>query len=347
MCHACARAYHERVQALIDRLVGRVARAYTDHRLPSPTLALLGEARMQAASTVLARHREEARALTQRMDEGDAAAAAAFGALAGRALTEMRRLALERARTLGAPEAIAAAVHARFGDTDEPEYLDDPALDRELRVRLLAKLDELNMVLGSYRAFFRAMRGCLAPEGTTRILDLAAGHGGFALEATRIARAEGIDVEFTATDLKEEYLALGEEVAVRERLPVRFAVQDALDLSNIERGPYDVVTCTQSLHHFDPGMVARIFHEAARVAGRGVVLIDGCRSVSHGLLVPALSMLRYGDRAFAHDAWVSFRRFYAPEELLVLTGLALDDDALECKWMRPAHCLVRWRRPAP
>jgi ubiquinone/menaquinone biosynthesis C-methylase UbiE len=213
-----------------------------------------------------------------------------------------------------------------------------------MRVRLLATLDSFNTVVGNYRAFFRAMEPLLASDRPTRILDLAAGHGGFALEAMRIARERGMPIEMTATDLMSEYLALGEEVARREALPVRFAVQDALDLSNLREGEHDVVICTQSLHHFPPSMTARIFREATRVAGRGVVLIDGCRSVVQGLLAPMLGVFRYRDRAFAHDAWVSCRRFYAPEELGLLAGLAVPIESVEAKWMRPAHCLVRWRR---
>ncbi len=328
----------------MDRLMSNVARGYTAFRLPNLTVALLGEARRQAANAVLSEHRGRARTLFARLDLGDRSAAEEIDRLADRALSEMRARVHDRARALGLTEGLAARMHQRFGDTDESEYLDNPELDRAMRVRLLANLDALNAVLGSYRAFFRAMEPLLAEDRPTRILDLAAGHGGFALEVARMTRERGMDVELTATDIREEYLALGEAVAREEGLSVRFAVQDALDLSNLERGEHDVVVCTQSLHHFSPGMVARMFHEAVGVAGHGVVFIDGCRSVFYGLLLPALSVLRYRDPEFAHDAWISFRRFYAPEELTVLSGLAVDDHGLESKWMRPAHCLVRWRR---
>ncbi len=332
------------MDSLIDRVMGHVGRRMASARMPALSVALLSEARQAAASRVAARHRPEALALAARMDAGQPGAAEAYGALAQGALEEMRREVLERARALGAAEHVAASLHARFGDTDEMEYLDDVDLDREMRVRLLATLDSFNTVVGNYRAFFRAMEPLLAPGRPTRVLDLASGHGGFALEATRIARERGVPVEVTATDLKSEYLALGEEVARREGLPVRFAVQDALDLSNVSEGEHDVVICTQSLHHFPPSMTARIFREATRVAGRGVVLIDGCRSVMQGLLAPMLGVFRYRDREFAHDAWVSCRRFYAPEELGLLATLAVPLESVEAKWMRPAHCLVRWRR---
>ncbi len=330
------------MNAPIDRVIALAARRFTDARIATPSVGLLREARRSAAEVVRARHREEGLRLAAAMDAGERAAAEALGALAERALHVMRAELLARASNL--PVRLVAGAHARFGDTDATEHLDDPAFDRDARVRLLGHLDSLNTLLGSYRAFFRALTPLLASGRPTRLLDLAAGHGGFALEATRMARAHGLSLEITATDLRAEYLELGEEVARRERLPVRFAVQDALDLSNVEPGAYDVVLCTQSIHHFSPAMVARMFREAARVAGHGVALIDGSRSMTHGVLVPALGWLRYGDLAFAHDAWVSFRRFYSAEELGLVCGLGPEGDTLEAKWMRPSHCLIRWRR---
>ncbi len=332
------------MEQIVDAVIAAVAQRYTKARIPSVTVTLLAEARMQAARSVRRRYAAEAAELAARMDGGDRAAAEAYGALAERALREMRAEVQERARQLGAPEHLAAVVHDHFGDTDEPEYLDDPSLDRQMRVRLLSTLDALNGILGSYRAFLRAMEPLLCAGRTTRVLDLAAGHGGFAIAATRLAREQGLALEVTATDIKQEYLDIGREVAARDGLDVRFFVQDALDLSNIPRGEYDVVMCTQSLHHFPASMIARMFREAASVAGSGVLFIDGCRSVMHGLLVPVLGVMRYRDRAFAHDAWVSFRRFFAPEELGLVTGLGPEGDAVEAKWMRPAHCLVRWRK---
>jgi SAM-dependent methyltransferase len=330
------------MNAMADRLMAKMGRKFTGSRLPSPTVGLLGEARARAAARVRARHRDEALALAREVDAGDREAAEAYGALAERALGEMRREVTQIAGGLGPLERMAARVHARFGDTDEEEYLDDPELDRASRVNILRCLDAVNTTMGVYEAFLRAMRPLLSEERPTRVLDLAAGHGGFAIEAARVARRRGLPLELTASDLKPEYLALGEEVAEREGLGVRFVVQDALDLSNLDRGEYDVVLCTQSLHHFPPSLVARMFREAVRVTGRGVVLIDGCRSVLHGITVPTLGVLRYGDRGFAHDARVSFRRFFVPEELGLLTTLGPEGDAVEAKWMRPMHCLVRY-----
>jgi ubiquinone/menaquinone biosynthesis C-methylase UbiE len=198
--------------------------------------------------------------------------------------------------------------------------------------------------VGNYRAFFHAMEPLLVDGRPTRILDLAAGHGGFALEVARIAKRRGLEIQITASDLKREYLDIGAAVAVREGLDVGFEVQNALDLSNLGPDAYDIVVCTQSIHHFPPSMIARMFREACRAAGRGVVFIDGCRSMTLGVVVPLIGVLRFRDTGLAHDAFVSCRRFYSPEELGLLAKLGPEAPGVVAEWMRPAHCLLRFSR---
>ncbi len=325
----------------IDRAVSFIADQFTSHRLRSPSVGLLSEARAQAALQALELFRPKALELAAAMDARERGAAEAYGLQVERALSHMRSWVHDHASS--SLERLAARVHGRFGDTDEEEYLDDPELDPVMRVRMLEHLDAINAVVGNYRAFFAEMEPLLATGRPTRILDLAAGHGGFALEVARIAERRGLSVEMTATDLRAEYLALGEATAAREGLDVRFLVQDALDLSNLEPGAYDIVVCTQSIHHFPASMTALMFREASKAAGTGVVFIDGCRSVVHGALIHTLGRLRYRDPGLAHDAWVSFRRFYSPEELGLIAQLGPEAPRVEATWMAPAHCLLRYR----
>jgi SAM-dependent methyltransferase len=202
----------------------------------------------------------------------------------------------------------------------------------------------MNGVIDSYAGFVDALEPLLLRDRATRVLDLAAGHGGFCLAAARIARARGDAIEFTASDIKPEYLELGAEEARAEGLPIDFVYQDALDLSNLEPGRYDIIACTQSLHHFSPGMVAVMFEAAARAAGRGVVFVDACRSTLVGLALGSYGLVRCRQPAFAHDSWVSSRRFFLPEELGMLARLGPWGDGVESTWLPPGHCLLRLAR---
>jgi 2-polyprenyl-3-methyl-5-hydroxy-6-metoxy-1,4-benzoquinol methylase len=306
---------------------------------PTPATRELAAVRAAARDRVIARHRGRADELGRAIAAGEAAAAAELAALGNRALGELRDQV--SADVTGPVRRLLAAGDARWAACDEPEYLDDPELDAELRQSIMRDLDRINEMLGSYELFLAELLPLVAGDRGSAVLDLAAGHGGFALASARAASARGIDLRFTASDIKREYLDMGAAVAEREGLDVDFAVQDALDLSNLDHGAYDIITCTQSLHHFPPGLITVMFETAARAAGRGVVFLDGCRSSMVGLWLAGVGLAGFRNRAFAHDAWVSTRRFFVPEELELLARLGSWGDGVESRWLSPGYCLLR------
>jgi len=326
----------------IDRLLRRAVDQRDRFGAPLPTRAL-SPLRTAAATVAVESRQERAALLTSRIAAGDGAARDDLAVLAEEALAEMRTSVRTAAMIKHPIQRLLAATDARWADCDTTELLDDPDLDPEVRTSIMTTLDHFNDVLGSYTRFFDMLLPLARPTGTTRVLDLAAGHGGFPLAATREARKRGLDFHFTASDLKREYLDMGQEIADRENLPVDFIVQDALDLSNIDPDSYDIIVCTQSLHHFPAGLITVMFDAATRAATRGVVFADACRSALSGGLIAVTGTLRMRNAAFVHDGWVSMRRAFVPEELELLARMARDDGELESRWVPPAHCLLRWR----
>lgn len=307
----------------------------------APLGALLCSARRQAVRAVCDEHHQAIAALAPRLAQGEAAARSELDSLAERAFSGMRRRVGALAQNTSWVAACSATLDAWWSSAEGHEYLDDPELDPEKRVGIVSCLDGMNSLLGSYALFFEYLTPLLSTDRRTRVLDLAAGHGGFALAAAALAERRGCGLEVVASDIKREYLDLGARRARTAGLDVRFRVQDALDLSNLHAGEYDVVTCTQSLHHFRPGQVAVMFAEASRVARRGVLFIDGARSALNAVAVVGLGLLAYRDSAFAHDALLSFRRFFVPEELELLARLSPWGARASAEWIPPAHCLLR------
>jgi 2-polyprenyl-3-methyl-5-hydroxy-6-metoxy-1,4-benzoquinol methylase len=328
---------------MLDHPVDRLLRAGATLRLQAPGNLLLRDLRRDALRATLASHRPRADALADRLAAGDGAARDELATIGDEALSHMRAATRSLAARHGLASALAARVDAWWSAPTEGEYIDDESLDPELRSRAMRDLDAVNDVLQNYRQFFEALLPLAAPGRPTRILDLAAGHGGFALAAARTARARGLDLAITATDIKQEYLDLGAAIAAREGLAVDFAVQDALDLSNLEPGSHDVLVCTQSTHHFPAGLVAVMFEAATRIAARGVVFIDGCRSMVKAWPLWAVARWRYRNDILAHDAYISFRRFYVPEELELLARIGRWGDAARGRWLHPGHCLLEYR----
>jgi SAM-dependent methyltransferase len=319
----------------------------TAHRVaarPGAVTRGLGALRSRAVSQVLAEVRPQTGALAAGLAAGEEGARAELAAAAESALAAMRAAVRREARRAGPGKATLAGLDRLWSRPDAREHMDDPGLDPGRRSRILAALDHFNAALGSYEIFVDLLRPLLRQGGPTRILDLASGHGGFALAAARVARAEGLALAITASDLRREYLDLGEAAARREELPVRFRVQDARDLSGLAAERFDVVTSTQSLHHLPPGLVAVTFEAAVRAAARGVVFVDGCRSLRTGFGLGLFNSLRYRHGAFVHDTWVSARRFYVPEELELLARIGPWGDGVEARWAAPGFCVLRLRR---
>ncbi len=325
--------------SLTGRLKG-AAQHIAKSQTPTPGHVLLQPLRERALDGTLAQYRAPALALEAGLAQGDSESRRSLARLAEDALLTFRdRVRDEASATLLLQTA--EALDAWWRGPTPREHMDDPALPEARRTRIVAALDHFNDTLGSYSFFLDALRPLIAVEGTTRILDLAAGHGGFALALARLARAEGLQLEITASDLKQEYLDVGQARAQREGLAVTFRTQDALDLRNLASAPPDLVVCTQAIHHFPPGLVACMFDEATRIAKRGVVFIDGVRSMLH---VPVLGMYGMGiarEPGFVHDGFISLRRFFAAEELSLLGNLVPRAYKSEAVWIRPSHVALR------
>lgn len=333
----------------IDLGVGHVAGAITRVGSPTPTARALSPLRVAAMERAIDARRGALEALSARLaeargrdEEALAAGKNALAKLANEALAELRRTVDRESTGLSAG---LARLDRRWRESRTVELIDRPDFDAGKRVRLMAHLDEMNETLGAYHAFADTLTPFLAEDRPTRVLDLAAGHAGFTLSLARIARERGLELELVATDLVDEYLEIGRRHAKERGLAIGFALQDALDTTNLASNAYDVVVCTQSLHHFPAGHIAVLAHEALHIATSAVVLIDGARSKANAALIPLLGIVRYGDLPFAHDSWVSLRKFFAPEELGLLARLGAlaagrDDRLVESRFLPPGHILA-------
>lgn len=341
---------------IFDPLAIRASRALRRLYDGPPFRRAQAEARERALEGTLARHRDRVEPLHARVRRRDPAAIVEFDARVAAAVAELRVHEGDVAR--GALQRTQHVVD-RLLYADRQEWLDDPAFDRRLRVRTLDRLDRLNEAIGSYDAFFAAIEPAIErarSAGVARptIVDLASGHAMFAVAlALRFGAREG-RVRVVATDLAPEYLAIGARHAAALAMSeeaISFVQQDALDLRDLETkvGPVDVVCCTQTLHHFPPGMVARLLAEATSVARYGAVLVDGERNPFVLAVIAALAhAIGRGSIPFLHDSVVSVRRMYSEQELALVAALSPKGEgeparAIERGWLPPGHVYVRTR----
>jgi hypothetical protein len=313
----------------------------------------------------LARHREEAmrRALEEALPRAlaleagvvarDPEAICRYDALVSEAMARMRAARPEEGEGGGgrvSVDAILGAVDRRFYK-NAPERLDDPDFPEADRREALDLLDRFNQALGTYDAFMEVIAPLVLEaerraggRRPVRVHDLASGHAGFAVW---IKQRLGDRALVEASDIKPEYLAIGRERAEALGVRVDLFTEDALAMDGPRARGVDVLLCTQALHHFPPGMVARMVGEASRAANVGACFIDGERSLTTlALFLPAATLYtRHG--TLVHDGIVSIRRMYYREELGLLAALAPGkppDLRVETGSSLPAHAYLRITR---
>lgn len=341
---------------IFDPLAIRASRALQRLWVGPPFRGDQAEARERALAEVIARRVPSVEALGPAVRRRDPQACARYDAIVAEAVAELRGAA--EARAVRTTVQRVAHVVDRALYADAPEWLDDPAFDETLRLRTLDRLDRLNEAIGSYDAFFAAIEPLLSrarAAGVERptIVDLASGHAMFAVAlALRFGAREG-KVRVVATDLAPEYLEIGRAHARKLAMDddaIAFLPQNALDLHDLPGkvgSAIDVVCCTQTIHHFPPGMVARMLAEAAAVARHGVALVDGERNAFALLLIATVgSAIGRGSVPFLHDSIASIRRMYTEQELALLGALSPRGESeqpleLERGWAHPGHVWLR------
>jgi SAM-dependent methyltransferase len=200
------------------------------------------------------------------------------------------------------------------------ELLDDPAVDPVLRERSLHDVARANRFFGGTRAAIAA----LAPEvhvfhtngRRASLLDVGTGLGDIPARARDVAAKAGVSLRTYGLDV-----ALSLVASSRVRLD-HAACGDALALP-FGDATFDLVLCSQLLHHFAHDDAVRLLRELDRVGRHRVVVSDLRRSLfaAAGLWLASFPMRFH--RVSRHDGVVSVLRGFTPAELSSLVEEAV------------------------
>ena len=196
---------------------------------------------------------------------------------------------------------------------------------RELMDEPVDNLDELTANLRDI-AFANARLGGTAPVvralrrlGARSVLDVGSGAGDVALAIARDGERRGLEVRVTCLDHSEQMLAIARrETAAHPALSFVRGEGEALPFAE---AAFDAVTCTLALHHFEPAGARALLRELRRVARLSPVVCDLRRSPAAFAATWLWSRTSH-NRLTRHDAPLSVRRAYTPDEALALARSA-------------------------
>jgi SAM-dependent methyltransferase len=200
------------------------------------------------------------------------------------------------------------------------EYLDDPAVGARVTERSMGDVARSNALFGGAHAVLAELddlfRASAASTGSFSLLDVGTGLGDIPAHVRARAAQQGVTVGTVGLDTSE-VLALAAHDA---SLPVLRA--DARRLPIADRA-FDVVLCSQVLHHFRRDDGIALLRELDRVARRRVIVSDIRRSwVAAAGIWLASWPLRFHPVS-RHDGVVSVLRGFTLDELGVLVRTAV------------------------
>ncbi len=192
------------------------------------------------------------------------------------------------------------------------ELLDGANLAPEEMAASLRDLDNVNRRWGASRALEKYLRPRMLPEAGRRfvVLDVGAGAGSVARSLGLRLRAAGLDARVVAIDLQWRHLAAGR--GPKGSLASSLCA-DAFRIP-VADGAVDWVVSTLFFHHFSPEENVRILRELARVARRGVAMLDIRRHVFPLLFVAVAGRLAFETSVSVQDGQASVRQAYTARE---------------------------------
>jgi ubiquinone/menaquinone biosynthesis C-methylase UbiE len=236
-------------------------------------------------------------------------------------------------------------MNLRERDHTLEELLDAPVADPRLLARNLRDIRRINRFLGWTSLVVKTVSESVARQQLQNcaLLDVATGSADIPLAIARWARQQRLQLAITATDLSEQVLAAAQAncAGVPE---ITLARQDALALAYGDQS-FDLALCSMALHHFSPDDASTLLGELARVARRAVIVSDLQRSLPAYLGAWLLTHTLMPNRLTRHDAPISVRRAYTPQELRALADSAGLHTA-SIRTVFPFRQVLVWQRSA-
>ncbi|QDU55706.1 methyltransferase domain-containing protein [Aeoliella mucimassa] len=226
----------------------------------------------------------------------------------------------------------------------QPEWMDDPKLDRTLHVNALKGLQRINAWSRTSSVLWRAINTLAKarPEGKLRILDLACGGGDTVIRLARLAEHSNWHIEIDGCDVSSTAIDHATESASQAGVKgCRFYAHDVLE------GPlptgYDIVTSTLFLHHLEQSQAVDLLRRMA-VATNHAVFVDDLLRTRTGYVLAQVGCRLLSRSPVVHfDGPVSVLGAYTLAEAQAIANEAgLHGARFQKHW--PERYLLSWTK---
>jgi len=214
-----------------------------------------------------------------------------------------------------------------------PEQMDDPDLDRDEHELALRGLQRINRWTRNAALVWKHVSKLARDTGNRplRVLDIATGAADIPIALMKLSASRGVKLEIDACDFSDQALAFATENCAAAKVALRLFQHDILrhEIPN----QYDVVMCSQFLHHLSNEDVGAVLQKMKVAATQRVVVVDLERSRANWLQVWFATRVLSRSKVVHFDGPQSVRAaFTVPEFNDLAQQVGFTDYVIRRKW---------------
>ncbi|MFM2369538.1 MAG: hypothetical protein RL619_1848 [Bacteroidota bacterium] len=201
--------------------------------------------------------------------------------------------------------------------TNEPETMDDFAMEGEILRDALDKIAQINQLLGGNKLTLRGVQSLIrnvSKSNEIRVVDVGCGNGDMLRTLADFGLKNNLKFQLIGIDANNFTIKHAQKLSEKYS-NISFRCEDIFDKPFIEL-KYDIILCTLTLHHFKDDEIIYLLNIFNTNSNVGIVINDLQRSaVAYRLFQVLCFVFRLNDMS-REDGLISILRGFKKEELV-------------------------------
>ena len=218
--------------------------------------------------------------------------------------------------------------------TDDPEIMDDFALEGEVLKDALNKIAKINQLLGGNQLTLQGVEELVANSSKAEpitIVDIGCGNGDMLRALAEYGEKNDFNFKLIGIDANHFTVNYARELSIHYP-NISYRCEDVFD-SYFAKLKYDIVLCTLTLHHFKDNEIINLISLFKNNSSIGFVINDLHRSAVAYRLFQGLCFVFRLNEMSRKDGLTSILRGFKKEELLQFSKkLNLKNYTIQWKW---------------
>ena len=218
--------------------------------------------------------------------------------------------------------------------TDEPEIMDDFAMEGEILRDALDKIAKINQLLGGNKLTLQGVQDLLPAVRNNReivIVDVGCGNGDMLRHLAEFGLKNNYKFKLIGIDANNFTISHAQKLS-KNYSNISYICQDIFS-DSFQELKYDIVLCTLTLHHFKDDEIIHLLGVFYKNSNIGVVINDLQRSAIAYRLFQGLCFVFQLNDMSREDGLISILRGFKKEELVAFSKkLRLNKYKIQWKW---------------